>query len=124
MAPFSRISGVGHSGSWPPLHCGDSTKPAPEVVPGASLHSEALSPECGREHQETGDGLANSTCRSRALGTIGADCSRVARTTTPWPPPQPHGWVRLGFEVSRFPDFCEGSLARAELPRGVEFGAL
>ena len=23
--------------------------PAPEVVPGASLHSEALSPECGRE---------------------------------------------------------------------------
>ena len=56
LAPFSRISGVGHSGSWPPLHCGDSTKPAPEVVPGASLHSEALSPECGREHQETGDG--------------------------------------------------------------------
>ena len=28
---------------------------APEVVPGASLHSEALSPECGRECQETGD---------------------------------------------------------------------
>ena len=27
---------------------------APEVVPGASLHSEALSPECGRECQETG----------------------------------------------------------------------
>ena len=26
-----------------------------EVVPDASLHSEALSPECGREHQETGD---------------------------------------------------------------------
>ena len=26
---------------------------APEVVPGASLHSEALSPECGRECQET-----------------------------------------------------------------------
>ena len=55
LAPFSRISRVGHSGSWPPLHCRDSTKPAPEVVPGASLHSEALSPECGREHQETGD---------------------------------------------------------------------
>ena len=48
LAPFSRISGVGHSGSWPPLHCGDSTNLAPEVVPGASLHSEALSPECGR----------------------------------------------------------------------------
>ena len=28
----------------------------------------------------------------------------------PGPPPQPHGWVRLGFEVSRFPDFCEGGL--------------
>ena len=27
---------------------------APEVVLGASLHSEALSPECGREHQGTG----------------------------------------------------------------------
>ena len=56
LAPPSRISGVGHSGSWPPLHCGDSTNLAPEVVPGASLHSEALSPECGREHQGTGDG--------------------------------------------------------------------
>ena len=40
-------------------------KPAPEAVPGASLHSEALSPECGREHQGTGDGWTNSTCRSR-----------------------------------------------------------
>ena len=28
---------------------------APEVVPGTSLHSGALSPECGRECQETGD---------------------------------------------------------------------
>ena len=34
---------------WGPQHL------APEVVPGASLHSEALSPECGRECQETGD---------------------------------------------------------------------
>ena len=25
LAAFSRISGVGHSGSWPPLHCVDST---------------------------------------------------------------------------------------------------
>ena len=55
LAPFSRISGVGHSGSWPPLHCGDSTNLAPEVVSGASLHSEALSPECGRECPGTGD---------------------------------------------------------------------
>ena len=29
--------------------------------------------------------------------------------------------MRLGFEVSRFPDFCEGGgLACAELPMGVE----
>ena len=28
---------------------------APKVVPDTSLHSEALSPECGRECQETGD---------------------------------------------------------------------
>ena len=54
------VKGVGcigplFSGSWPPLHCGDTKHLAPEVVAGASLHSEALSPECGREHQETGD---------------------------------------------------------------------
>ena len=124
LAPLSRIPGASHSGSWPPLHCGDSTNLAPEVAPGASLHSEALSPECGREHQGTGEGSANLTCRSRAQGTIGADCSWVARVMTPGPPLQPHGWVRLGFEVSRFTDFCEGGLACAELPRGVEFGAL
>ena len=66
LAAFSRVSGVDHSGSWPPLHCRDSIDLAPEAVPGASLRSEALSPECGREHQGTGDGLASSTCRSRA----------------------------------------------------------
>ena len=55
------------------------------------------------------------------MGTIGADCSWVARAMTPGPPPQPHGWVRLGFEVSRFPHFSVGGLACAEFPRGVEF---
>ena len=55
------------------------------------------------------------------MGTIGADCSRVARATTSGPPSQPHGWVRLGFEVSRFPHFWVGVLACAEFPRGVEF---
>ena len=74
---------------------------APEVVPGASLHSEAPS----------------LTCRSRAMGTIGADCSWVARATTPGPPPQPHGWVRLVFEVLRFPHFWVRGLACAEFPR-------
>ena len=55
------------------------------------------------------------------MGTIGTDCSRVARATTPGPLPQPHGWVRLGFEVPRFPHFWVGGLACAEFPRGVEF---
>ena len=55
-------------------------------------------------------GLFSPTFFSTSLNKKkkGADCSRVARATTPGPPPQPHGWVRLGFEVSRFPDFCEG----------------
>ena len=53
---------------------------------------------------------ANSTCRSRAMGTIRADCSWVARAMTPGAPPQPHGWVRLGLEVSRFPHFWVGGL--------------
>ena len=108
MAPFSRISGVGYSGSWPPLHCGDSTNLAPEVVPGASLHSEALSPECGRECPGTGDCGPTRYVGAGLWGLLLADCSRVARATTPGPPPQPHGWVRLGFEVSRFPDFWRG----------------
>ena len=55
------------------------------------------------------------------MRTIGADCSRVARVTTPGPPSQPNGWVRLGFEVSRFPHSWAGGLACAEFPRGVEF---
>ena len=55
------------------------------------------------------------------MGTIGADCSRVARARTLGPPPQPHGWVRLRFEVSRFPHFWLGVLASAEFSRGVEF---
>ena len=56
------------------------------------------------------------------MGTIRADCSRVARAMTPGRQPQPHGWVRLGFEVLRFPHFwVGGGLACAEFPSGVEF---
>ena len=80
---------------------------APEVVPGASFHFEALTPECGRECMGTGDcGPARH---------VGA-CSRVARAITPGPPPQPHGWVRLGLEVSRFPHFWGGVRACAQVP--------
>ena len=88
------------------------------------MHSEALSPECGRECPGTGDCGPTRHVGAGLWGLLLADCSRVARAMTPRPPPQPHGWVRLGFEVSRFPDFCEGGLACADLPRGVEFGAL
>ena len=106
IGPFSQTSGVGHSGSWPPLHCGDPK----------TLHWRLfLAPHCTLRlsHLSVGGNTrrlwASSTCRSQALGTIGADCSRVARATTPGPPPQPHGWVRLGFEVSRFPHFWRGA---------------
>ena len=81
---------------------------APEVAPGASLHSEAHSPECGRECQETGDCGPTRHVGAGRWGLLLADYSRVARATTPGPPPQPHGWVRLGFEVSRFPHFWVG----------------
>ena len=55
------------------------------------------------------------------MGTIGADCSRVARATTPGLLLQPHGLVRLGPEVSRFQHFWVGGLACAECLRCVEF---
>ena len=94
---------------------------APEAAPGASLHSKALSPECGRECPETGD---RGPCRSWAMGNIGADCSWAARTTTPGPPPQPHDRVRLGLEASRFPHFWgRGSEHVPRFPGAWSFGA-
>ena len=50
------------------------------------------------------------------MGTGGADCSRVARAMTPRPPSQPHGLVRLGLEVSRFPHFWGGGQGSAQVP--------
>ena len=64
---------------------------APEVVPGASLHSEALSPECGRECLGTGDCGPTRHVEAGLWGLLLTDCSRVARVMTPGPPPQPHG---------------------------------
>ena len=59
------------------------------------------------------------------MGTIGADCSWVARMMTPRPPPQPHGWVRLGLEVSRFLHFWGGGSGHVpRFPRVWSFGAL
>ena len=58
------------------------------------------------------------------MGTIGADCSRVARATTPGPLPQPHGWVRLGFEVSRFLHFWVGAWYVLSFPGVWSFRAL
>ena len=113
LAPFSRNSRAGHSGSWPLLHCGDLTN---------SHWRLFLAPHCTLRpsHLSVGGNAwrlwANSTCRSWAMGTIGADCSRVAREMTPRPPPQPHGWVRLGLEVSRFPHFRVGVRACAQVP--------
>ena len=92
---------------------------APEVVPGASLHSEALTPECGRECLEIGDCGPARHVRSRAMGTIGTDCSGVARVMTPRPPPQPHGWVRMGLEVIEIPAFLEWGQGSAQVHQGV-----
>ena len=108
MSPFSRISGVGHSGSWPPLHCGDSKHLAPEVVPGTSLHSEALSPECGGNTRRLEKVRPTRHVGARLRGLLGPTAHGLLGRRHLGPPPQPHGWVRLGFEVSRFPDFCEG----------------
>ena len=55
------------------------------------------------------------------MGTIGADCSWVARAMTQGSPPQSHGWVRFWLEVSRFQHFWVGGLVCAEFPRGVAF---
>ena len=65
LAPFSRSSGVGHSGLWPPLHCGDSKH----------LHRRLFqAPHCTLRlsHLSVGGNArdwrlwASSTCRSRA----------------------------------------------------------
>ena len=58
------------------------------------------------------------------MGTIWADCSRVARATTPGPPPQPHGWARLELEVSRLPHLGVGVRTVPRFPRAWSFGAL
>ena len=127
------VKGVGHIGplfpefqGWPlwfmtSIALQGPHQLAPEVVPGASLHSEALSPECGRECHGDWRLWASSTCRSQAIGTIGANCSWASGVMTPGPLPQSHGWVRSGLEVSRFPHFWVGGLASAEFPRGVDF---
>ena len=46
------------------------------------------------------------------MGTIGADCSRVARATTPGPPPQPYGWVPVGAGSIEIPAFLGGGLGK------------
>ena len=124
LAPFSQISGVGCSGSWPPLHCGDSKHLAPEVVPGTyctlrlshlSVGGNTRRLEKVRPTRHVGAGLR---------GLLGPTAHRLLGRRHPGPPPQPHGWVRFGLEVSRFPHFWKGGRACAHFPRGVEFGAL
>ena len=90
---------------------------APEIVPGASLHSEALTPECGRECMEIEDCGPVRHVRSRAMGLLGLTAHGLLGRRHPGPPPQSHGWVRLGLEVIEIPAFlgwgsgqCPGSL--------------
>ena len=77
---------------WPHIPNMTQYGSAPPPVPGASLHSEALSSECGRECPGTGDCGPTRHVGAGRWGLLLADCSRVARATTPGPPPQPHGW--------------------------------
>ena len=88
------------------LHCTAGTpKPCTGGCSRRLIAPEAPSPECGRECQGTGDCGPAQHVGAGLWGLLLANSSRAARATTPGPPPQPHGWVRLGFEVSRFPDF-------------------
>ena len=94
---------------------------APEVVPGASLHSEALSPECGREYQETGDcGPARHVGAGR-WGLLGPTAHRFQGDDTR--APASAIWLgKVGAGSIEIPAFLGGGgLACAEFPRGVEF---
>ena len=73
-----------------------------------SVRSVFVISECGRECPETGDRGPTRHVGAGRWGLLLADRSRVARATTPGPPPQPHGWLRLGLGGSRFPDSWRG----------------
>ena len=51
---------------------------APEVVPGASLHFETLTPECGRECLETGDCGPARRVGARRWGLLGLTAQRCS----------------------------------------------
>ena len=58
---------------------------APEVIPGASLHSEALSPECERECQETGDCGPAGHVGAEQWGLLGLTAHGLLRRRHPGP---------------------------------------
>ena len=87
-------------------------------APGASLHSEALTLECGRECLGTGDCGPARHVEAGRWEPLGADCPGLARATTPEPPPHQHGWVRLGLEASRFPHSWGGRPGQCPGPLG------
>ena len=75
------------------------------TVPGASLHSEALSPECGRECPGIGDCEPTRHVGAGLRGLLLVDCLQVARATTTWAHASAPRWGETWVEVSRFPDF-------------------
>ena len=81
----------GHSGSWPPLHCGDSKNLAPEAASGAPLYSEAPSPERGREHQETGDRGPTRHAGAGLRGLLGPTAHGLLGRRHPGP--RPSTWL-------------------------------
>ena len=106
------------------LHCtaGTPQNLAPEVVPGASLHSEALSPECGREHQETGDCGPTGHVGAGLWGLLGPTAHGLLGRRHPGP--RLSHMVGLGWGLKyRDSSIFGGGVACANCPRGVEFGA-
>ena len=94
---------------------------SPEVVPGASLHSEALSPECGRGCQETGDCGPARHVGAGWWGLLGPTAHGLLGRRHPGP--RLSHMVGWGWGL-KYPDshiFGWGGLACAEFPRGVEF---
>ena len=59
--------------------------PAPEAAPGASLHSEAPSPECGRECPGTGDREPTRHVGAGLRGLLLADCYGLLGRRHPGP---------------------------------------
>ena len=109
-----------------PIELWGPQNPAPEAAPGAPFHPEALSPKCGREHQETGDRGPTRHAGTRLWGPLGPTAHGLLWRRHPGPrlQPQPHSRARPGFEVSRLSHPWRGGWHVPILPGVWSLGAL